>query len=159
MTLRSYEFTVPQKPQGKGRGRAFRVGKGVRIRTPDKTRNYEALIADMAAEEMDGRPMLQGPLALELVATFPRSKHLARISKRTSNPIASPRAIPYTGKPDLDNIIKAICDACNGVVFKDDSQVVRITACKEYAWMFMSAGRWYEMLPSVGVVVTELEGL
>ena len=35
-------------------------------------------------------------------------------------------------KPDLDNIIKAVLDGCNGVVFRDDKQVVSIHAAKEY---------------------------
>lgn len=29
---------------------------------------------------------------------------------------------------DLDNLIKAFCDAGNGVLYKDDSQIIRITA-------------------------------
>ncbi|MFI7730781.1 RusA family crossover junction endodeoxyribonuclease, partial [Pseudomonas aeruginosa] len=28
-------------------------------------------------------------------------------------------------KPDADNCLKAICDACNGVVWRDDVQATR----------------------------------
>ena len=38
-----------------------------------------------------------------------------------------------TKKPDLDNVIKAVLDALNGVAYKDDSRIVRIEARKEYS--------------------------
>ncbi len=37
-----------------------------------------------------------------------------------------------TAKPDIDNILKTILDAFNGVIYKDDSQVVEIMIKKEY---------------------------
>ena len=33
-------------------------------------------------------------------------------------------------KIDLDNLVKAALDACNGFLYKDDSQVIRIDAIK-----------------------------
>jgi len=42
--------------------------------------------------------------------------------------------IPYhTSKPDVDNLIKSIKDALNGIAYKDDSQVVQVFARKQYA--------------------------
>ena len=37
-----------------------------------------------------------------------------------------------TGRPDLDNLIKGVMDALNGILWLDDAQVVRIHAGKEY---------------------------
>lgn len=37
-----------------------------------------------------------------------------------------------TTKPDIDNIVKTILDALNGIAFDDDSQIVRIRATKTY---------------------------
>jgi Holliday junction resolvase RusA-like endonuclease len=37
-----------------------------------------------------------------------------------------------TGKPDLDNIAKLYCDALNGIVWKDDSQIVAMQLTKRY---------------------------
>ena len=37
-----------------------------------------------------------------------------------------------TKKPDIDNIIKAVLDALNGVAYKDDTQVVQVMATKKY---------------------------
>jgi Holliday junction resolvase RusA-like endonuclease len=39
----------------------------------------------------------------------------------------------YPGKkPDLDNLLKLLKDACNGIVWMDDSQVVIMIAKKVY---------------------------
>jgi Holliday junction resolvase RusA-like endonuclease len=40
-------------------------------------------------------------------------------------------AVP--GKPDLDNVAKAILDACNGIAYVDDKQVARLTVSKAYS--------------------------
>jgi Holliday junction resolvase RusA-like endonuclease len=37
-----------------------------------------------------------------------------------------------TKKPDADNICKAVCDAMNGIVYKDDAQVVSLHFTKRY---------------------------
>jgi Holliday junction resolvase RusA-like endonuclease len=36
-------------------------------------------------------------------------------------------------KPDLDNVMKAVLDALNGVVYADDSQVINLVATKRYS--------------------------
>ena len=40
--------------------------------------------------------------------------------------------IKPTKKPDADNIVKIICDALNGVAYKDDTQVVELDFKKVY---------------------------
>ncbi|HDG6220165.1 TPA: RusA family crossover junction endodeoxyribonuclease, partial [Staphylococcus aureus] len=35
-------------------------------------------------------------------------------------------------KPDIDNLIKTVLDACNGHVWKDDNQITEITSSKRY---------------------------
>jgi len=52
-------------------------------------------------------------------------------------------------KPDIDNIMKIILDSLNGIIFKDDSQVVSGKYEKRYA-----VG---DELNSVSLVITELE--
>jgi Holliday junction resolvase RusA-like endonuclease len=41
-------------------------------------------------------------------------------------------AVAHTKKPDLDNLIKFVKDCGNGVLWKDDSQIISITASKAY---------------------------
>jgi len=37
-----------------------------------------------------------------------------------------------TKKPDIDNVVKAVCDSINGVVYVDDTQIVDLHATKVY---------------------------
>lgn len=39
----------------------------------------------------------------------------------------------HTSKPDVDNLVKSIKDALNGVAYNDDSQVISVFARKQYA--------------------------
>jgi Holliday junction resolvase RusA-like endonuclease len=40
-------------------------------------------------------------------------------------------------KPDIDNVAKCFLDAMNGIVYKDDSQVVSLHVTKEYGTVGM----------------------
>ena len=42
-------------------------------------------------------------------------------------------AITVIATPDLDNLIKSITDALNGVAYKDDSQIVAVVSRKMFA--------------------------
>jgi Holliday junction resolvase RusA-like endonuclease len=52
-------------------------------------------------------------------------------SKRRQLAALSGDEVP--GKPDLDNVAKAILDACNGIAYVDDKQVARLTVSKAYS--------------------------
>ena len=36
-------------------------------------------------------------------------------------------------KPDIDNVVKVVCDALNSVAYHDDTQVIRVVAEKVYS--------------------------
>lgn len=40
---------------------------------------------------------------------------------------------PVTVKPDIDNLIKGLFDAANGIIWQDDNQVIRCEAEKVYS--------------------------
>lgn len=122
-------FTVPGEPVGKGRARAFRAGAGIRMHTPERTARYENLVALTAKQAMAGRAPLAAAVSLtiELFTTPPASwSHKKRAAALAGE-------IRPTTKPDLDNCLKAIADACNGIVFIDDKQVVSVTMWKRYS--------------------------
>ncbi|MDI2595004.1 RusA family crossover junction endodeoxyribonuclease [Pseudomonas sp. 681] len=116
--LKPVSFVVPGEPQGKGRARIGKVGNFARMYTPAKTVAYEGLVALAAQDVMQGRELIDGPVLIELriVHSVPQSKS----KKWKAQALAG--EIPCMKKPDTDNVLKAICDACNGVVFKDDVQ-------------------------------------
>lgn len=122
-------FTIPGQPQGKGRPRVGRVGAQARMFTPAKTVAYEGLIAHAAQSAMAGRPMLDGPVAVELEL---RCQVPASWSKKKQAQALAGELLPTT-KPDIDNVVKAVFDGCNGVLWRDDVQVVNVYVFKRYS--------------------------
>ena len=135
-------FFVPGEPQGKGRPRAARAGKSVRLYTPEKTVAYEGLVAHAGSIAMAGRPLILGAVSvvLDIVIGVPASwsqKQKRRALAGERHPVK---------KPDIDNVEKAIFDGLNGVVWKDDEQVV--DSCKR---------KRFGSVPGVKVEIEELE--
>jgi Holliday junction resolvase RusA-like endonuclease len=71
----------------------------------------------------------EGALDLRIRAFFgvPKSDSLKTAHKKLTN------AIRPTKKPDMDNIMKIVADALNGVAFHDDSQIVDCMVRKFYS--------------------------
>lgn len=143
--MRKIEFFVPGAPIGKGRPRAARRGAGVVMFTPEKTAGYEALVAAAASNAMraEAGPLFTGPLEAVLEMRIPIPASWSKAHKAAA---LAGTELP-TSKPDIDNVAKAILDACNGVVFRDDAQVVMLTATKLFSEM-----------PGVRVVIRECDG-
>lgn len=74
------QFVVPGEPVGKGRARAVKRGKFIAHYTPEKTVNYESLIAHSAMVAMDGKSLLDGAVSvvLDIRVSIPKS-----MSKKT----------------------------------------------------------------------------
>jgi len=113
-TASSAEFFFAVKPEPKLRPR---LGRG-RVFTPAKTRRYEDEIRQLARLNYRG-PVLERPLALSVWFYLQQPKKC-----RWGYPAV---------RPDLDNYIKAIKDALNGIVWKDDGLIVQLNAGKLYA--------------------------
>ena len=128
---RKIEFFVPGAPVGKGRPRAARRGTGVVMFTPEKTAGYEALVAAAASNAMraEAGPLFTGPLEAVLEMRIPIPASWSKAHKAAA---LAGTELP-TSKPDIDNVAKAILDACNGVVFRDDAQVVMLVATKAFS--------------------------
>lgn len=107
-------FLFSLEPVAKGRPR-FSRGQ---VYNPFKTKRYEQHVAVVAAAQMSGIAMIEGPIHAKIRFIFKRKKSVKRIH--------------HTIRPDLDNLIKAILDGLNGIAFKDDAQVCSISAIKEY---------------------------
>lgn len=112
-------------PVPKGRPRMTKAGFAF---TPKKTRKWEDDARVMARQKMEGRSQIDGPVKVLVVAQYeppaswPAWKRLAAIGGH----------IAHTSRPDLDNLEKAVCDACNEIVYRDDSQIVEKVSRKRY---------------------------
>lgn len=101
-------FSVPGLPVPKQRARTF-LSKGGKVlsRTPPETRSYERLVgmhAGVAAARARWEPR-PGPHVLHVAVVWPDRR-----------------------RRDLDNLVKSIADALNGVAWDDDSSVVELHA-------------------------------
>lgn len=122
-------FTIPGQPQGKGRAKIVKIGGFSRMATPAKTVAYEGLVAHAVQSVLAGRPMLEGPVAVNL---FINCQVPASWSGKKQAQAISGAVMPTT-KPDIDNVCKAIFDGCNGVLWRDDVQVVDVRIRKRYS--------------------------
>jgi Holliday junction resolvase RusA-like endonuclease len=115
-------------PQGKGRARAFLRAGHISHYTPEKTRTYEGIIRTAAMQEMGTREAFDCPVEFVMRAVFPVPASWS--SKKRQAALVG--EIKPGKKPDLDNIAKAWNDALNGVAYRDDSLICRMTLEKRY---------------------------
>ena len=116
-------LTVIGEPVSKGRPR---FGRG-KTYTPAKTIAAETFI-QLCATQKGVPKMMNGPL--RLTVTFSMGIPKTWSAKKKAE--AELGNIRPTSKPDIDNLIKLVGDALNGIAYKDDSQIVEIQAVKKY---------------------------
>jgi len=122
-------FNIPGQPVPKGRPKFARRGAHVSTYTPAKTASYENLVKMAATQAMAGAEPNAGPVALTLTLNLQIPASWS--NKRRA--LAAAGSIAATKKPDADNVLKGIKDGCNGIVWRDDAQVVRIHIEKRYS--------------------------
>jgi Holliday junction resolvase RusA-like endonuclease len=120
---------IPGQPVGKGRPRIGKVGQHARMFTPSKTANYESLVALSAQQAMQGRAPLDVPvtMTMRIECQVPASWS-AKKQRQAINAEIRPGT-----KPDADNVIKAVCDGFNGVLWRDDALVCELHMRKLYS--------------------------
>jgi len=112
--------------------------------TPQKTVAYEGFIALQAQMAMveAGRALIEGPVAVRLFIACQVPESWSGKKKRMA---LADEVLP-TSKPDTDNVVKAVFDACNTVVWRDDVQVVDLDLKKRYR---EQPGVYVEIVPIV----------
>jgi Holliday junction resolvase RusA-like endonuclease len=137
------EFEVPGEPVAQGRPRFNSRTKTAH--DPQKSRNYKSLVS-MYARRSKPPDLLMGPLTVQIDVFKTPPKSISGVKK---NRIAlQNETLRPTTKPDVDNYAKGVKDACNGIVWKDDSQVVELFVRK-----------FYSLNPRVVVKVREIDGI
>jgi Holliday junction resolvase RusA-like endonuclease len=117
----SFRLFLPMTPVAKARPRVTRFG----TYTPDKTKQAQQSLQHLLGEYLRGagRGFKKSSEPLMLVVT---------VQKIRPRSVPKKRIYP-TQKPDVDNYAKLVMDACNGILWQDDSQVVTLLASKIYA--------------------------
>lgn len=125
------EFKVEGKAVPQPRPRVVRMRNGqTRAYNSEKSVVYKRIVKAAALSEMNKQrlTMTDRPLAMRLTFVFTPPKSY---TKKKLEAVKSGE-LRYTKKPDLDNLAKAILDALNGTVYKDDSQIITLSINKEY---------------------------
>lgn len=120
-------FTVPGEPVPQGRPK-FTTKPFVRAYDPPKSAAYKKLVAAYAS-----RVKLTTPLEGDLFVKIDVYKgSLKSFSKKKLEQAEAKSLRPRT-KPDADNYAKGPLDACKGILWKDDGQVVDLFVSKYYS--------------------------
>jgi Holliday junction resolvase RusA-like endonuclease len=128
-------------PQQQGSKQGFIInGKVVLVETNKKLKPWRELISAAAREVMQDREPCEGPVKVEILFRFPRLKaHL-----RADGEVREEAPFFKSSTPDLDKLVRAACDACSGIIYKDDRQVSYLSAKKIYAEL---QGMWMIVTP------------
>ena len=102
--MSAVRFVVDGKPQGKQRPR---LGKGGRVYTPTATKRYERAVSWAALGRRPREWSKKGRFTVEVTMYF-----------------------PDLHRRDIANVLKAVLDGMQGVLYEDDSQVVIAGAIK-----------------------------
>ena len=125
-------FNIPVKPRGKARPRMSRNGH---VYTPKVTRDAENEINQyvndvlFAHADLDKLYPNDDEFDIEIIFFMP----ILKKENKSTRFKMDAGYIRYVKKPDLDNMIKLLLDALNGVLWNDDSQVFSIIASKRYS--------------------------
>lgn len=123
------QYSVPGEPRGKGRPRFAKRGNFVKTYTDAKTASYEDQIRFYALKAMGDSKVIEGAVRVfvSIRMAVPKS-YSAKRREACLNGSDKPLK-----KPDWDNVAKSICDAMNGIIYVDDTQIVEAHITKQYA--------------------------
>jgi len=116
--------TIYVEPTPKGRPRIAVDKEGhPRPYTPESTRQAQTLIMfNIRQFAMEDKAFFDRPVPLRLAVIFYRPKPDSYAKK----------VVLPTMKPDLDNYLKNVSDACERFVYSNDSQITTVIAKKRF---------------------------
>lgn len=146
--MKSYTFTIPGPPVGKGRPRAFmKAGmKYPMMHTDTKTRNFEERVINCATDA-GVKPLER--VRVDIVCFLPVR---VTVRKTMADKVHEPLK-----RPDLDNVAKAVCDALNKIAYKDDKHILELTVKFSFlqvnevpfTWVYIREVQWQGMIQSM----------
>ena len=114
------KIVIDQTPFAKARPRVTRWG--TYNPQKDKVNWNKAIIQEQVDEILDC------PLEVDIKLFLPVPKSTSKV--KTTKMLN--QEIKHVKRPDLDNYLKASLDCMNEIVYKDDSQIYKLTASKQY---------------------------
>ena len=128
-------------PWQRARRNRLKSGVTVTFTRPD-VEAYHAVVRMASEAAMAGRPPIQGPIELSLLAVFAVPGSWS--GKRQREALAG--ILAKTTRPDLENSVKGAMDAMRSIVYRDDAQIVSFGSCAKV----------YGERPRLEILVSEL---
>lgn len=129
--MKGIRFFVPGIPAPGGSKRGFAIKKGgaytghvaIVDAGGERTKNWRASVVSAAWKAMEGpsKILLLGPIQLELLFQMPRPKSHFRSDGVTLRPSAP---LHHVIRPDCGKLARSTTDACTGILWRDDAQIV-----------------------------------
>lgn len=124
------QLNVPFAPVALARPRWY-VRRGEVFLYDSQAQEKRAFIAE--ARHCHGGPLPKYSGALEVRCRFNVVRPKSHFGTGRNSATLKAGAPLHPGKPDVDNYCKFVLDCCNGVVYNDDQQVIKLTGEKRYA--------------------------
>lgn len=107
-------------PQGSVRAFVTKSGRPIITHSNRNTKEWRQRIATEAQAKRPAHWDMDRAIFLSVTFLMPRPKSLPK------------KVFQDVKRPDLDKLIRAVMDALTGIYYQDDSQVVLISATKNY---------------------------
>jgi Holliday junction resolvase RusA-like endonuclease len=133
-------IVVHGDPVPQHRPRFVRTGKFVRTYNVKEDNTYREKLYWEAKKQVKRPISREIPLLVELNVYRRLTSALARKAEEAEMGLIQPNT-----RPDIDNYIKQVFDALNGIVWEDDGQIVKVVAAK-----------WYSATPRIEIRVHSL---
>lgn len=128
------------------------LGRGRMRESSKRVKPWRAVVASLAEDQMTGRPLIAGPVRVEVDFVFAR--RASHVTTRGALSAAGRRLpFPYS-RGDLDKLMRAIGDALTSVVLADDALIV--SAAQDKRWAPIGEGSY--TLISVREIAVSEEG-
>ena len=115
-------FDVLGRPAPQGSKKSIGGGRFIEASKFLPSWRTDVKIAATTAVTMNGWKIAEGPVELEVLFYLDRPSTISKTKR------------PYPiVPPDVDKLVRAVCDALTGLVYRDDAQVIRLLAWKTYA--------------------------
>lgn len=134
--MKEYKFIIPGKPISWTRANPSYKDRLMFDGQKKLKRDWAIYLQSQYKDEA-----LKTKLSLDVIFFFEPANKMAQKKK------IALAGKPHSIKPDLSNLVKFLEDACNGIVFHDDCQIIQIYAKK-----------LYDLEPRTEFTITEIDG-
>lgn len=118
------EITIPGKPIAKKRPRFFRRGNHVGT--------YNAQETEEGRWILEAKGQIKAAIEGAVIATMEFVMPIPKSLRKRDVALLEAGQYYHTKKPDASNLVKFAEDCLNGLAWKDDSQIVKLTVTKRY---------------------------